>query len=289
MYGPIDFVWGSIYPRLYVTASNVRIWQMSHTLIWSLWRPFVYCTVDVRTYSQFQMICTYVLWDIWEVWLYACTETVRIGIEVTNIWCTFSILLVVIRNLYSWCTGVQPISNGMYICIVRYLETMAVRLYRNCTNHDWGHKCSMHYFNTFGGNLNSVQLMYGRTANLKLSLHMYGGIPWTMAVRLYKNCTNRVKGHKCSMHLFNPFGGNSDPVQSMYRRTGNYKYFELAMYGPIHFVLGSIYPWLYASTSTVRIWIDITNVSPTDLIHLAANFILYSWCTDVQPILNILN
>ena len=44
------------------------------------------------------------------------------------------------------------------------------------------------------------------------------------------------------MPLFNPFGGNSDPVQLMYGRTVYYKYFELAMNEPIHFVYGSIYP-----------------------------------------------
>ena len=95
--------------------------------------------------------------------------------------------------------------------------------------------------------------MYGRTANFKWSVHMYCGILGTMAVRLYKNCTNRESGHICSMHLFNPFGGNSDPVQLLYGRTAYFKYFELAMDGPIYCVCGSIYPKLYASTSTVQI------------------------------------
>ena len=78
--------------------------------------------------------------------------------------------------LYSWCTDVQTISNGVYICFVGYLGTMAVRLYRNCTNWDCGHKCSMHRFNPVGGNSDPVQLMYGRIANLKWSAHMYCGI-----------------------------------------------------------------------------------------------------------------
>ena len=33
------------------------------------------------------------------------------------------------------------------------------------------------------------------------------------------------------MHLFNVFGGNSDPVQLMYGSKAYSKYFELAMYG----------------------------------------------------------
>ena len=41
------------------------------------------------------------------------------------------------------------------------------------------------------------------------------------------------------MHPFNPFGDNSDPVQLMYGRTAYFKYFELAMYEPIHFEWGS--------------------------------------------------
>ena len=108
----------------------------------------------------------------------------------------------------------------------------------------------------------------------------------TMAVRLYRKFTNRDWGHKCSMYYFHPFGGNSDPVQLMYGRIAYFKYFELAKLGPIHFVWGSIYPWLYASTSTVRIWIDITNFPPTDLITLTTICILYSWCTNIQPISN---
>ena len=88
------------------------------------------------------------------------------------------------------------------------------------------------------------------------------------------------------MHLFNPFGCNSDPLQLMYGCTVYFKYFELAMYGYIHFVRGTIYPWLYASTSTVLIWIDITNVPPTDFMNLAAICLLYSLCTDVLPISN---
>ena len=55
------------------------------------------------------------------------------------------------------------------------------------------------------------------------------------------------------MHRFNPFGGHSDPVQLMYGRTAYFKYLELAMYRPIHFVWESIEPWLYARTSTVLI------------------------------------
>ena len=54
-------------------------------------------------------------------------------------------------------------------------------------------------------------------------------------------------------HLFNPNRGKSDSVQLMYGRTAYFQYFELAMDGPIYFVLGSSYPRLYASTSTVRI------------------------------------
>ena len=199
--------------------------QISHPLIWLIWLPFASCAVDLRTYSQFQMVCRNVLWHTWEIWMYACTETVLIGIEVTNVWCTFSILMVVIWILDSWCTDVQPISNGMYICIMGYLRTMAVRLYRKCTNRDWGHKCSMHVFNPFGQNLDSVQVMYGRTSY--------------------------------------------------------FKYFELAMYGPIHFLWGTIYPRMYASTSTVWIWIDITNVQRPDLSYLITICILYSWCMDV--------
>ena len=42
------------------------------------------------------------------------------------------------------------------------------------------------------------------------------------------------------MHLFNPFGGNSDPVQLMYGRKAYFKDFEVDMYGPIYFVWGSI-------------------------------------------------
>ena len=42
------------------------------------------------------------------------------------------------------------------------------------------------------------------------------------------------------MHDFNPFGGNSDPAQFIYGRTAYFKYFELAIYGLIHFVWGSI-------------------------------------------------
>ena len=53
---------------------------------------------------------------------------------------------------------------------------MAVHLYRNFTNWDCGHECSMHRFNPFGGNSDPVQLMYGRTANFKWAVHMYCGI-----------------------------------------------------------------------------------------------------------------
>ena len=159
------------------------ILQMSHPPILSIWQQFASCTSYVWTYIQFQNVCTYVLWDTFELWLYACKENLRIEIEVTNVPCTISIRLVVIRILYSRCTDVQAISNGLYICNVGNLGTMAARLYRNCTNRDFG--------------------------------------------------------HKYSMHLLNPFGSISDPVLLMYVRTANFKYFELAMYGSIHFVLGS--------------------------------------------------
>ena len=124
--------------------------QMSNPLIWSLSPPFASCRVNVRTYSQIQRFCTYVLWDTCELWLYACTETVRIGIVVTNLPCTVSILLVVIWILYSWCTDVQPFLNGLYICILGYLEqwlyscTEAVRIGIEVTNVPFS-------FNPFGG------------------------------------------------------------------------------------------------------------------------------------------
>ena len=215
------------------------------------------------------MVFTYVLWDTCELWLYTCTETVRIRIEVTNLPWSISIVLMVIQILYSWCTDVQPTSNGLYICIVGYLGTKTVRLYNNCTKRDWGYKCSMqvfnpfsrnsdcvqkmygrtsyfkyfnylwmgpficmekhlamvlrpyincmnlnwyrkysiHWFDQFGCHLHPVQLMYGRTANFKWSVHIYCGILGTMAVRLYGKCTNWDWGHKCSMRNFNPFGG----------------------------------------------------------------------------------
>ena len=85
--------------------------QISNPLIWSIWPTFASCTEYVRTYSQFQMVCTYVLWDTWKLGLYACTETVRMEIDVTKVPCTISIRLVVIRILYRWCTDVQPITN----------------------------------------------------------------------------------------------------------------------------------------------------------------------------------
>ena len=80
MYGPIHFAFShgcSPVHRMYVFE---LISQMSQPLIRSVWPPFASCTVDVRTYSQFQMVCTHVLWDTIELWLHACTETVRIGI-----------------------------------------------------------------------------------------------------------------------------------------------------------------------------------------------------------------
>ena len=159
---------------------------------------------------------------------------------------------------------------------------MVVLPYIDCTNLNWYHKCPTNWFDPFGCHLHPVQLMYGPTANFKRSVHMYCGIAGNYG------CTKRDWGHNRSMHRFNPFDGNVDPVQLMYGRAAYIKYFELAMIGPIHFVWESIKPCQYARTSTVRIWIDITNVPPTDLIHLAAICILYSWCTDVQPILNIL-
>ena len=139
MYGPVRFVWRSIYPRLYATTSTVLIWiDITNVPPTDLITLAAICILYswCRTYTQFQMVGTYVLWDTWELWLYAFTETVRIGIEVTNVWCTLSILLVVIRILYNLCTDVQPISNGMYICILGYLGAMALRLYRKCTNRD---------------------------------------------------------------------------------------------------------------------------------------------------------
>ena len=53
------------------------------------------------------------------------------------------------------------------------------------------------------------------------------------------------------MHLFNPFSGISDHLQLMYGRTAYFKYFELAMYEPIHFV------WVMA----VHRYIDCTNLN----------------------------
>ena len=41
----------------------------------------------------------YVIWDTIQLWLYGCTETVRIEIEDTNVPCAISILLVVIQIL----------------------------------------------------------------------------------------------------------------------------------------------------------------------------------------------
>ena len=189
---------------------------MSHPLIWSSWPPFASCTVDVQTYSPFQMVCIYVFLDICELWLYACTETVRIRIEFTNVPWTISILLALIRVLYSWCTDLHPTSTTLYICIAGHLGTIAVRVCRNCMNRYWGQKCSIHLFIPFGGNSDPVQLIYGRTPNFKWSVHMYCGIPGTMALRLYRSYLNRDFGHKYFMHRFNPFGGNSDPVQLMY-------------------------------------------------------------------------
>ena len=114
MYGPFDFVGEAFIlgcTSVYQLYEFELISQISHLLIWSLWPPFESCTVDVRTYSQFRMVCTYVLWDTWELWLYHCSETVRIGIEVTNVPCTISILLVLIWIQYISCTDVQLVLN----------------------------------------------------------------------------------------------------------------------------------------------------------------------------------
>ena len=88
--------------------------------------------------------------------------------------------------------------------------------------------------------MHPVQLMYGRAANLKGLYICIVGLLGNMAVRLYRICTNRDCGHKCSIHRLKPFGGNLDPVLFMYRRTAYFKYFELAMYEPILFVWMSI-------------------------------------------------
>ena len=53
---------------------------------------------------------------------------------------------------------------------------IAVRPYIDCTNLNWYHKCPTHWFFPFGCHLHPVHLIYGRTANLKRSVHMYCGI-----------------------------------------------------------------------------------------------------------------
>ena len=159
------------------------------------------------------------VWESIEPWLYTHTLTVQIWIHVTNVPTTDSIHLVDICPLYSWCTDVQRILNGLYRCTVGWIAGS------------------------------------------------YGCTP----VQQLKNPHWR---YKCSMHRLNLFGGYSNPVQLMYGRIANFIYFELAMCAPINFVWERIDPWLFAHTLTVRTWINITNVQPTDSIHLVAIFIL---------------
>ena len=147
----------------------------------------------------------------------------------------------------------------------------AVHSYIDCTNLNWYHKGPTHWFDQFGRHLHAVLLMYGRTANFKLFVHMYCGKPGNYGCNPVQICTNRDYAHKCSMNLFNPIGGNSDPVQTY----SLFKIFGISYVWAIHFIWESIFPWLYASTLTVRIWIDITNVPPADLINLHSIQLMY--------------
>ena len=53
------------------------------------------------------------------------------------------------------------------------------------------------------------------------------------AIRQYIDCTNLNWYHKSPIHWFDQFGGHFHPVQLMWGRTAHFKYFELAMDGPI--------------------------------------------------------
>ena len=102
---------------------------------------------------------------------------------------------------------------------------------------------------------------------------MYGRIG-AMAVRSYIYCTNLNWLYQCSIHRFNPFGFHLQHVQFLY---GILKVCT-------HVLWDSLELWLNACTSNVQIWINVTNVQCTVAIHLVAIPILYSWCTDEEPI-----
>ena len=116
MYLYIHFVGGTIYPWLYASTSTVRIWIDITNVPPTDFINLASICILYNLYCQFQMVDTNVLWHTWEIWLYACTETVLIGIEVTNIWCTIQILLVAIWILYSSCTDVYQFQMvGTYV------------------------------------------------------------------------------------------------------------------------------------------------------------------------------
>ena len=90
-------------------------------------------------------------------------------------------------------------TRNLYECSIRELWcNVAVRLYIDCTNFNWGQQCF---------------------TSIMLPIVSCNG-----CTRLYIICTNLDWVQQCSLHSIKPFGAFSHTVQFMYGRTRNFSW-----------------------------------------------------------------
>ena len=105
MYEAIHYVWGAVSYELCLYARTSTVQILHHQSSLHCFNPFG-CDLHPVQYmygriANFKEVSTYVLWDSWELWLYACTSTVQIWIDFTKVAWNISFHFMTIPMLYS--------------------------------------------------------------------------------------------------------------------------------------------------------------------------------------------